>query len=295
MSKVFQIITERIIQSIEKGIVPWNTPWITRPALNHESGRRYSGINVLLCAMYMEDYGYKNNRWITYKGIGRLGATIAAGEEKNYHQVVYWNFTQKCPNCKKWVRRNDSGKCPKCREELGYKRPGLMYHRVWNIDQTTIEYIPKKIEGATMLDDVDEAISPYLNNGPVVRHSSRPKACYIPKEDIVEIPEAPMFLGTIEYYSTLFHELGHSTGAETRLNREGIVNFDNFGSNQYAREELIADLSAVFIAAELGIEWDEKQHSSYLGHWVERMQEDPKYLFTAVGAAEQAAKMVLSK
>jgi antirestriction protein ArdC len=107
------------------------------------------------------------------------------------------------------------------------------------------------------------------------------------------MPHTDLFESVEKYYSTLFHELGHSTGASTRLNREGVVNIDYFGSHQYASEELIAEMTAAMLCATTGIELQVEHSAAYIDHWMERIGRDHKLLMSAASAAQKAADCVL--
>jgi len=277
---VYQIITDRLLALLEQGTVPWRKPWNygrEGGPLNLASRRYYQGINcfLLACTAFGSPY------WLTYRQAQGLGGTVRKGEKGS--PVIFWKIYEK--------------EDPEA--EDGKKRlPMLRYYTVFNVEQcegitspapdetTWKEHNP--IEAA-------EAVQLAMPNRPIVEIGGT-RAYYSPGFDRVRVPELFRYNKAEEYYSTLFHELAHSTGHKTRLNREGITDPHFFGDAVYSREELVAEMSAAFICGHVGIENVTIQNSaSYLQSWIKTLRGDKKLAITAGAQAQKAADYILGR
>lgn len=276
MSKdtVYEIVTEQILKQLENGVAPWRKPWhVDTSAPRSIHGHIYSGVNVflLLCA------GYDNPFWITFKEVEKRGGRIRKGEHGTI--VIYWKLLRVTDEITK--------------EEKTI--PMLRYYRVWNLEQVDGIATPKleTREEPTAKERHAEAarIVRQYPDAPKIRNAGS-SAYYRPTTDVVTVPPKKSFDDLDEYYSTLFHELGHSTAHETRLNRE---TGDVFGSHAYGREELIAEMTSAFLAAESGIVTTQNNSAAYLDNWMRTIREDVRAVVVAAGKAQKAANYILDR
>jgi antirestriction protein ArdC len=276
---VYQIVTEQIIRQLEHGVAPWRKPWRTELPVNLVSGKPYRGLNVFL----LGSQGYGSRYWLTFNQAAKLGGHIRKGEQSSL--VTFWHIGEE-----KTVRQADGTE----RKQTPFL---LRYYRVFNVEQT--EGIADKLglNGASpRVADLDqcEAIVSGMPNPPRREQSFR--AWYQPSTDTVGMPSKSLFSSIEEYYSTLFHELTHSTGHASRVGREGIEQLNTFGSESYSREELIAEMGAAMLCGMIGIEQATIQNSAaYLKTWIERLKSDSRLLVSAASAAQKASDYILGK
>jgi antirestriction protein ArdC len=275
MKDIYESITARFIERLEQGTVPWQKPWL--PASNVVSGRSYRGINALILSLAEADTPF----WMTYKQATELGGCIRKGEKSM--PVIYWKLLDKRDE-KGEVILNDKGEP----EQI----PLVRWSCVFNLDQTTgIKQLPHKEPEAEREYGVSAAEKIVGNCGvPIVRAPADQIAAYDPSEDKIYMPGKGHFRSEAHYYHTVFHELTHATGHSSRLNREGVVQADRFGSERYAREELIAELGASFLMNDVGLlgEAHFENSAGYLKNWISRLKENPKLLVQASSAAQKA-------
>lgn len=277
---VYQIITDRLIGILEAGTIPWRKPWnygSEGGPLNLVSRRHYQGINCFLLACTSYDSPY----WLTYSQAQKLGGHVRKGETGNY--IIFWKIYE----------REDAS------TEDGKKRlPVLRYYTVFNVEQCEgITVPPQDIATWHEHDPIEAAENIILTmpNRPTVDISGT-KACYSPLRDHVQIPELFRYEKCEEYYSTFFHELAHSTGHESRLNREGIAGNHFFGDAVYSREELVAEMAAAFLCGHCGIENATIQNSAaYLHSWIKALRGDRRLAITAAAQAQKAADYILNR
>jgi antirestriction protein ArdC len=278
---VYDIVTEKVLESLAAGTLPWRKPWVggaMRP-INAVSGRAYNGGNLFLLSMLP----YATPAFLTFNQIKAAGATIIAGQEKKYVPVFYW----------KWLEKKDAkGKVDKF--------PMLRYFLVWNIEQVdgfTLSEKFKPVDGEFKHDSIEsaEAIVRGFKDKPSMIVTKTNRACYCPADDTVRVPTMEQYENVEEFYSTLFHELGHSTGHKSRLNRtEGMENI-SFGSHDYSCEELVAELTAAFLCMEAGLDNTMPNSAAYIASWYKKLADDPKLFWTAAGKAQKAADLILNR
>jgi antirestriction protein ArdC len=280
---IYQEVTDRIVAALEAGTAPWRMPWNTRSGRPQNlEGRAYRGINVLLTGLAAMEAGYSSPFWLTFKQAKERGGTVKKGEKGTL--VVFWTTFQ--------VADKETGK-PKT-------IPMLRHYSVFNLEQTDDVKLPKRVvdwqaAGANFehepVESAEAIVAAYLAGGPQLRHGGG-RAFYRVDTDVVTVPSREAFAESGEYYSTLFHELGHSTGHPDRLARKFGA---EFGCDDYGREELVAEMTSAFLQAETGIESAMDNSAAYLAGWVTSIKEDPKAVVVAAGAAQRAVDLVLGR
>lgn len=275
-SSVYSIVTEQIINQLESGVVPWQQPWTTRIPRSLISQKPYRGVNVFLLA----GRGFGSPYWLTFNQAQKLGGYIRKGERSTV--VCFW----KIGNYEK--QDVDTG------ELESHKSFLLRYYRVFNLEQT--EGIADKLGLASFVrtPNLDECqrIVAEMPNSPAIIQDYR--AWYRPSNDTVGIPSKVAFSCPEAYYATLFHELTHSTGHPSRIGREGIEKLNQFGSESYSREELIAEIGSAFLCGQAGISPAVIDNSAaYLQSWINVLKGDSKLIVSAASAAQKAADYIL--
>jgi antirestriction protein ArdC len=274
---VYDIITARIVTELERGVVPWRRPWTSKSPANLVSQKEYRGLNVLMLA----SQGYPSRFWLTFNQANKLGGHIKRGAKGS--PVVYWNIGEE-----REVRKPDGSS--------KMQTPSLLrYSTVFNLSQTEGIDIPAKMLGEQRENNpiADcEAIVDRMPSRPAFEQSDA--AWYRPSSDFVGMPARGLFHSSEEYYSTLFHELTHSTGHPSRVGREGIEKLNTFGSESYSREELIAEMGAAMLCGVTGIAPATLDNSAaYLQSWISRLKSDSKLIVQAASAAQKAADYIL--
>lgn len=276
-SSVYEIITDRILEKLRDGVVPWQKPWAGNQAWPKSlgSGKRYRGVNCFLLACL----DFEQPWFVTFNQAKSMGGSVKKGAKG--FPVVFWT---------EWETRDKS-----TGEET--KVPVLRYYTVFNVDQCDgVTYEP--IAQPTFAHDPiaeAEAIMERTAVRPSVVHGMG-RACYSPIADRIEMPQVERFEKREHYYSVLFHELTHSTGHADRLKRDGIVNPSMFGSDPYAKEELIAEMGAAFLCGECGIvDRTIDNSAAYIDGWRSRLSKDPKLVVQAAAAAQKSTDLILGR
>jgi hypothetical protein len=272
---VYQIVTDRIIELLEQGTVPWNKPWIggsSQTPRNLASGKAYRGINLWLlgCASYSSPY------WVSYKQAQERGGQVKKGEKS--HLVTFWKMFES--------------------EKEGEKKtvPMLRYYRVFNVEQCEgLEYpreeVPERV--FNVIEECERIVSG-MPKAPSLTHEEQ-RAYYQRNADRVNMPKKETFDTAENYYSTLFHELTHATGHESRLGRMQ-EKFSHFGDTTYAKEELIAEMGASYLCNVAGImERTIDSSASYIAAWLKALKNDRKLVVSASSKAQEAAEFILGK
>ena len=271
---IYQEVTDRIIAQLDQGIIPWHKPWIASSnaqSISHVTGKPYSLLNQMILG--------RPGEYLTFKQCQAEGGKIRKGEKSS--MVVFWKF----------IEQED--------EETHEKKqvPFLRYYNVFHIDQC--EGIKAKhaktIQRPAQPDAIaDEIITRYLQtSGVTLHHQEGDRAFYRPSTDSVTLPSLAQFKNTAEYYSTAFHELTHSTGHESRLNRLSKTAF--FGSEAYSKEELIAEIGAAALTNHVGLETASsfRNSAAYIQNWLNVLQGDKRFIVSAAGNAEKAVSLIL--
>lgn len=284
----YQVVTDRIIAALEAGTVPWTKSWNAAGSLPRSlaSGKTYRGVNTLLLGLAAVLDGYTSPWWGTYKQITAEGGQVRRGE--THTKVTLWtSFTKDEPQ--------DDGSTKK------KTIPLLRTFQVFNLDQADwAEGLPKRCQPTAGIDHDTLAEGEALFDGYFSRPGSPSlvfggdRACYSKAADRVTCPRRQDFRSIEAFYSTLAHEAGHSTGHPSRLAREGIIEGHRFGDPLYSKEELVAELTAAFICAVLGIDRgeEEAQSAAYLANWIGVLRGDRRLVIQAAGAAQRAADLI---
>jgi antirestriction protein ArdC len=272
---VYQVVTDQIIKLLESGTIPWRKPWkgVNHVPRNLMSRKAYRGINLFL----LNAASYSSPFWLTFRQAQALGGTIRKGEKS--FPVVFWKLLEE--------------------ERDGEKHhiPFLRYHPVFNVAQCDGIHVPIP-EGIQQefhpIKQCEEVVS-HMPNAPRIQHGGE-HALYSPPLDIVKMPDAPTFESAEAYYTTLFHELVHSTGHGSRLNRKEVTETNRFGSDPYSREELVAEMGAAFLSGHCGIEDKTlNQSASYIQSWLEKLKDDRRLVVQAAALAQKASDYILER
>ncbi|MDX2306313.1 MAG: zincin-like metallopeptidase domain-containing protein [Microscillaceae bacterium] len=288
---VYQMITDRVIEFLKQDLAPWRKPWrsvqgtLIAPK-NGISGKNYRGINAFLlnCLPYEDPY------YLTFKQVQQLGGRIQKGQKG--FPVIFYKLTEI-----KESKEEQGKKVLEVREI-----PLIRYHIVFNVEQC---------EGITLFaseapqEEEEKELSPIqaceniifeMPNPPEIINKPSNRAYYQPSADRIVMPERKQFESSEEYYATLFHELGHSTGHPSRLNRKDLVESTGFGSEPYSREELTAEMIAGFLCGFAGIEPSTLENSAaYIQSWIARLQDDKKLVIEAASRAQKACDYILDR
>lgn len=274
---VYQEVTDRIISQLEQGVIPWHKPWIISGsgcAISHSTGKAYSLLNQMILG--------RPGEYLTFAQCQKEGGRVKKGEKASF--VVFW----------KWIEEKDEET-----EEIK-KIPFLRHFSVFHIDQC--EGIKPRHEIAAAHEDIkpdaaaDAIITDYLKrSGVKLTHQEGDRAFYRPSTDSVTIPTLAQFKELAEYYSTAFHELTHSTGHSSRLNR--LSKTACFGSEDYSKEELVAEIGAAALVNHVGLETSKsfRNSAAYIQSWLKALSNDKRMIVSAAGQAEKACNLILNQ
>ena len=284
-TNLYDEITERIIAELEAGCVPWVQPWGAATAnaalampKNASTNRQYSGINILLLWGAVIERGFSGQGWITFRQALSLGGHVRKGERGT--TVVYAD--RFVPNDEK-RRAEQTG-------EDAQAIPFLKRFTVFNTDQC--EELPDEIASAAPPPPpgmVEPRVEALIKASGIPFRIGGDRAFYAPTEDYVQVPPPQAYFEPINWHRTALHELGHATGHRSRLNRDQA---GSYGTRKYAFEELVAELSAAFSCASLGIV-PTVRHADYIGSWLEVLREDNRAIVRAASQASKAADYLL--
>lgn len=273
---IYQEVTDRIIGALENGTAPWVKPWTATTDAgmprNGSTQREYSGINVFLCWLTAMERGYGSNEWFTFKQAKDAGGNIRKGEKGTL--VTFW----------KELRIKERNELTG--EEEQKKIPLLRHFVVFNREQ--IDGLPESSAAprATLQDhERHEQADRFVRATGARITEGGNAAFYRPSTDDIQVPPLGAFTDRESFYSTLLHELTHWSGAPTRQARK----FGPFGTPDYAREELVAEMGAAFLCARLNIE-GQLQHPEYIANWLKVLRSDKKAVFNAASLARKATE-----
>lgn len=277
---IHRAVAAKVIKAMETSGANWVKHWAvpaSEQPVSMSTGKPYQGINWLLLGMARSEHGYQSGRWATYKQWKALGAQVRKGE-KGEMVILY-----------KPIQIDEKKDGQKTGEKVNVRL--IRSFTVFNADQVDGYDIPENADGfewsampATRADDLA------LRAGAVVRNDDKSSAFYVPSRDYINMPEQCQFDSPEGYAATLLHELTHWSGHETRCDR----NLKNsFGTKDYAKEELVAELGAAMMCGSLGISPEPREdHAKYLNSWIKRLKDDPKAILSAAAKANQAAEWI---
>jgi antirestriction protein ArdC len=279
----YELITKKLIALIEKGTIPWRKPWYNVPFANVISGHRYQGNNPLFLNIFVLENEWEKPLFATYKQAESKQWSIQKGSKAAY------------------ILSAGTGKTTVADENGEEKDSFYNYYKwipVFNVAQMDDSEAEEKIEDLEEKHGITYAKSPnpkieeaesFIKAQNAVIKSSLEGAFYSPSNDYIAIPDIDVFQSSENYYSTLLHELAHWTGHESRLKRNSST---NKRSDSYAYEELIAELSSVFLTNDLNINYELENHASYMQSWLKRLEGDFKFFFQATKDANKAVKFL---
>jgi antirestriction protein ArdC len=278
---VYEVITSRIIEMLEQGVAPWRRPWRTAAAepRNLVSGKPYRGINALLLAAL----GWRSPWFLTYRQAAQRGGNIKRGAKG--FPVIFW----KCAD-------NEADEESEKTDRKTRKRLILRYSTVFSSEQCEGVEIPA-VPAANASEPIAECerVIREMRNPPRIEHGGT-QAFYRPSTDTITLPHPEQFESRELYYSVLWHEAGHASGAASRLARKGITDATMFSDHLYSVEEIIAECTAAFLCGATGIEAATLQDSTaYLANWIKVLKGDARLIITAAGHAQRAADLILGR
>ena len=278
-ANVYEMITNRIIAELEKGNIPWKRPWtgVRTKAYNRITKKPYSIINQILLK--------HSGEYATFKQWSELGGHIKKGEKSEI--VVFWKIYQK----------------EETNEETGEKEvrkiPVLKYYNDFHISQVEgVEPLEVPFKEVEPIEEADKIITMYVNREHIdFEELPSNEAFYIPSRDRVVVPMKEQYENINEYYSTTFHELTHSTGHKSRLDRLETGAIASFGSETYSKEELVAEIGSDSLMNMLGIETPQtfKNSTAYIQGWLKALKNDNKFVVSASSKAEKAVNFILGE
>ena len=270
---IYAEITNRMIQEMEQGIIPWKKPWMASgAAISHTTGKAYSLLNQMLLG--------RAGEWLTFKQCQEEGGFVRKGEKSR--MVVFW----------KWLDKED--------EETGEVKqvPYLRYYNVFHVDQCegiTAKHMQTNPNPASADEAAEAIITEYVKReGVSIEHREGDAAFYQPAADRIVLPLLAQFKETAEYYGTAFHEMVHSTGHMKRLARlDGTA---HFGGEEYSKEELVAEIGSAALVHHCGIETADSFHNSaaYVQNWLTALKNDKRFIVSAAGKADKAVNFILT-
>jgi antirestriction protein ArdC len=279
---IYSRITASIVEALERGVKPWTQPWNASHAAGHVSrplrhtGEPYSGINVLTLWSSAMGAHYTAPIWMTFRQAIELGGHVRKGEKGS--PVVYANS----------ISRTETDEATGDATERSI--PFLKAYTVFNVEQ--IEGLPghfyARAENTRNPDErIADAESFFAATRADIRHGGD-CAYYSPPLDYIQMPDFTVFRDAQSYYATLAHEATHWTKHQNRLDRD--FGRKRFGDDGYAREELVAELGAAFLCADLGLRLEDRDdHAAYIGHWLAVLKVDKRAIFAAAAHAQRAA------
>ncbi len=281
-----QEFADQIVAALETGVKPWVRPWDQskcagpQAPFNPTTGARYHGINVLILACSMLAFTTSDPRWCTYQQAQEKKWQVRKGEKAT--TIFFTKQYQARDQAEPDAETNEDGKMVRVLKRYA------VFHAS-QIDGIPPHKVPGIEEAPWTRPDAADLI--LKNSGAVIRIGGD-RAFYSPTTDHIGLPPESAFRGPPEWAATALHELGHWTGHTSRLNREEGIKA-RYGSAAYAMEELRAELSSAFIAAELGIPADIPQHASYIENWLRPLKQDKREIFRAAADAQKIVDVVL--
>lgn len=282
-NNAYEIVAQQIIGQLENNVAPWRKEWVASgyTPLSLSSKKQYNGINHWLLSFSAMGNGYTSPWWGTFKQIKEMGGSVTKGSKGT--PVVLW---------KQFDTQDADGN--------DKKAIVMRYFTVFNAEQAEWEKeapkfeAPKARDTVTVLGSAQKVMNEYFARESVSLGFGGDRAFYSPSRDAIQLPNQESFTNDQSFYATAFHEMGHSTGHKTRLNRDGVVENHYFGSELYSEEELVAEFTSAFLSSETGVLPETLDNSTaYIKGWLKVLKNDPKMLVKAVGRAQKATNFIL--
>jgi len=287
-------IAREIIDALEDGTAPWVKPWkgesLRRMApFNPTTGKTYNGINFVNLSLKTMNTG--DPRWMTYKQAKAFGGQVKKGESGT--TIQFWKFNEEIDKIDSKGNKvlGADGK-PK-KDYIRLENPKVFYATVFNGSQiNNLPPLQEQLDEKELLTDFEPNVVAekiLINSGATINHKDGNRAFYASRSDEITLPHKEQFRSEAEYYGTALHELGHWTGHESRLDR----NMGNsFGSILYAKEELRAEIASFMLSSQIGIDFDPKNHHSYIDSWVQVLEDTPREIFKACSDAGKITSFI---
>lgn len=329
-----QEFTDKLVAALSEGKIPWRKPWDETNAINTGlpvnavTQKPYRGGNSLMLMMEGMEKGYTDNRWLTFNQAKAMGGNIIKGEKSTpiefwekrpFHQrkdvtlladgkqfQVPYKFQETAATITSstgQVIKKAEVKVEHASKQFNWKQAESQLdiliqrsHAVFNVEQAEGINLPEIPERESYDIDVHERAENIVKgmaaDGVDVKHGINEGAHYRPNTDVVMTPARDSFKTVEGYYGTLLHELGHSTGHESRLNRPLL---NKFGTEEYAKEELVAEITSAFTSMETGVPFDDENHKAYIQSWANVLENDKNAIFVASRDASKAADYLIDK
>jgi antirestriction protein ArdC len=296
-TNLYLAVTNQIVELLESQKLTWDKPWITlskdgkRPH-NASSGRMYSGLNQILLSVRQMRSKYPYSGWLTFKQIQDEGGRVLAGNKAS--SVFHFKLMYTDNMGRKYEPEQVLQMSLSEQQDLELRKNSLLlYYSVFNLAQTSglsdTYYALNESPALSEVEKDDTAEHLITETKARIIHMVANEACYNYVNDVIFLPERNQFKGIVPYYETALHELAHWTGHKSRLNRS-LKNV--FGSEEYAKEELIAELCSAFLCADLGFSMSITNSAAYIQDWIRVLKEDSRYIFKAIKGAEEAARFI---
>lgn len=271
-------VVNTLLEQMEAGTAPWQKPWepgrIRQPSFNPATGKAYRGMNQV----WLEAQGYADPRWVTYRQAQANGYQVRKGEKGT--QVEYWQWSERRPMINDQGQPMLDAEGKQRYQDTRLDRPKVFHAVVFNGSQ--IDGLEPYVGREPDFNPVERAEQILAGLNVPIHHDQRDRAFYRPDSDEIHMPPKGWFKGQYEYYATALHEGGHATGHSSRLARDG----GPFGSEDYAREELRAEIASYMMTTELGLGHYPERHAPYVKSWMSAIREDRNALFQATRDAE---------
>ena len=307
---IIKKVNDAVIEGISKKGMKWFKPWKSGQAnapRNRVTGRYYNGFNVFFLNCMMEANGFKYNQWLTFKQVKSEGGKIIKGSKSTdvylmkigYQDMKTGKYLK--PAEIKKVNLSEKYTNDKGEEVARYRETFTwMYYKVFNIGQTEgiepLEVIEDNGNDNQPIGVAENLVQSYIDrDGKLKLVHKVDQAYYRPADDVVNMPKLETFVDSDSYYKTLFHELAHSTGHESRLNRSTLLDVNKWGDDTYAQEELVAEICAMYLEGFVGLNPKDTEQNSiaYIKGWVKRFKDKPKQCFFAMQQASKASAYIL--
>lgn len=288
-----QEVASLLIEQLRAGTAPWQKPWEESHAgmpVNATTGKPYRGSNAVYLWATQIQNGYADDRWLTFNQAKAIGAQVRKGEHGTQicFPATHYETTREDESGKPIIGADGQPE----KVYVKYDQPRMKYYTVFSAEQCyNMPPAPERAKPHEW-ERHERAESILRESGAEIRHGGN-GAYYLPLLDRIQLPNREQFPSADRYYATALHELGHWTGHEDRLNREGVTSGAAFGTETYAKEELRAEIASLMVGQELGIGHDPGQHAAYVQSWIKVLQDDPKEILRAASDAAKIHEYVM--